>query len=189
MRRETRTLAVALCLLTGAVACSRWQKKARGRGELTDAERAAIAAYSSGTISRESPIRVVFAADVAAAGELLAPLASSPFAFEPAIKGVAVWSGPSQIEFRPADRLPDGQAYKASLDIRALGKPKLTLPRFEFEFAAMKQSFEVSLDGLEATSAADIKAQKLTGKLLTADVEDAARVEKLLSAAHLQDEL
>src|SRR5258708_32919382 len=48
----------------------------------------------------------------------------------------------------------------------------------------MAQSFEVTLDGLEATDAQDVKKQKLTGKLVTADVEDAARVEQLLQVTH-----
>lgn len=189
MRRETRTLAAALCLLALATACSRWQKKPRARGELTDAERAAIAAYTAGAISRESPIRVVFAAPLAEAAELDTPLPSSPFSFAPAIKGVAVWTGPSQIEFRPADRLPDGQEYTATLDVKRLGKAKLPLQQFEFGFSAMKQSFEVWIDGLEAAHPQDLKEQKLTGRLLTADVEDAAKVERLLRAAHGNDEL
>ena len=188
MSRESRILAVAVCLLAGVAACSR-AKRPRARGELTDAERAAIAAYTSGAISRESPIRVLFAAEVAEAAELNTPLSASPFAFAPAIKGVAVWTGPSQIEFRPAERLPDGQPYQAALDVKSLRKAKLELARFEFDFATVKQSFEVSVDGLEAADAKDVKKQKLTGKLLTADVEDAAQVEKLLKAAHGKDEL
>ena len=63
---------------------------------------------------------------------------------------------------------------------RRLASGKLKLARFDFDFTAMRQSFEVSLDGLEAADARNPRHQKLTGKLITADVEDAAAVEKLL---------
>ena len=53
----------------------------------------------------------------------------------------------------------------------------------------MRQSFDVSVDGLEATDATDVKRQTLTGRLLTADVEDAPGVEKLLKAVHAGREL
>src|SRR5258708_28009601 len=46
------------------------------------------------------------------------------------------------------------------------------------------QAFEVALDGREATDAQDVKKPKPTGTLVTADVEDAARVEQLLQVTH-----
>jgi uncharacterized protein YfaS (alpha-2-macroglobulin family) len=188
-RRVSWSAALLMCLATSDVACSRWQRKARARGELSEAERAAISAFSSGAISRESPVRVVFASAVAEPAQWNTTLESSPFRFEPAIKGFAVWTGANQLEFRPSERLKDGQAYAASLDVERLSAGKLKLSRFEFDFSAMRQSFEVSLDGLEAADAAAPKRQKLTGKLITADVEDAALVEKLLKPNHGKDTL
>ncbi len=128
MRRHRHRLGSLACLLAAAVAmagcsssCAR-SRAPRERGELTEVEKATIAAFTSGTISRESPIRVAFHEPLARPEQVGAPLSPSPFRFEPAIAGTAVWAAPDRIEFRPKDRLPDGQAYAARLDL-ALALP------------------------------------------------------------------
>jgi uncharacterized protein YfaS (alpha-2-macroglobulin family) len=184
MRGPLRAVWVVSCVLLSLVGCGRGQKRPGARRALSETERATIAAFTQGAISRESAIRVQLAEAVVDPSQLNTPLSDSPFKFDPAIKGVAVWTALNQIEYRPADRLPDGQAYSAALDLTRLPKSKVPLPRFEFDFSTMAQSFEVTLDGLEATDAQDVKKQKLTGKLVTADVEDAARVEQLLQVTH-----
>ena len=179
------TLSVAGC----SSSCAR-ARPPKERAELSDVEKAAIAAFTSGTISRESPIRVGFHVALATPEQVGAPITPSPFHFEPEVAGTAVWAAPDRIEFRPKDRLPDGQAYAASLDLRPLFPAgQAPLPRFDFAFATMRQSFDVEVDGLEAEDAADLKRQALTGRLLTADVEDAPGVEKLLHASHEGREL
>ncbi|HSD26874.1 MAG TPA: hypothetical protein VLL75_06190 [Vicinamibacteria bacterium] len=57
MRRHWRLLTAVLCLLAVAGACRRGARP-RERGELTPEQKAVVAAFTSGTISRESPIRV-----------------------------------------------------------------------------------------------------------------------------------
>ena len=47
----------------------------------------------------------------------------------------------------------------------------------------MRQSFDVAVDGLQAADATDVKRQALTGRLVTADVEEAPGVEKVLRAS------
>ena len=119
-------------------------------------------------------MRVAFHEALASPEQMGAPLEPSPFRFEPRIKGTALWAAPDRIEFRPAERLPDGEAYAASLDLTALfPKGKAPLPRFDFVFGTMRQSFDVAIEGLQAQDATDIKRQTLTGRLVTADVEDA----------------
>ena len=189
MRRAHRVVGAALCLVLIAVGCSRACRKPKLRGELSEAERAVITAFTHGTISRESPIRVQFAEPQAEPSLVGSSLPTSPFAFDPQIGGVAVWTAANELEFRPAERLPDGQPYTATLDLTGILKEKGGLARFEFDFASMRQSFEVTVDGLEAASPDDIKRQKLTGRLVTADVDEAAKVEKTLAATHGNDGL
>ena len=190
MSRDRKSLALlglvaamglASALLLGT--CSR--TKPRARGELTDVEKATIAAFTSGTISRESAVRVVFHEPVAKPEAVGATLERSPFRFEPRIQGAAVWAARDRIEFRPAERLPDGATYAASLDLTALYPDgQAPLKRFDFAFGTMQQSLDVSVDGLQAQDATDVKRQALSGRLVTADVEDAPRVEKVLAASH-----
>ena len=184
MRRHWRFLTAVLCLLAVAAACRRGPKP-RERGELTAAEKAVVAAFTSGTISRESPIRVAFHEAVARPDQVGAPLDASPFRFEPRIKGTTVWAAPDRIEFRPAERLPDGQTYAASLDLGPVFPAgKAPFARFDFVFSTMRQSFDVAVEGLQSADATDVKRQSLTGRLVTADVEDAPGVEKVLRASH-----
>ncbi|HEX9188516.1 MAG TPA: MG2 domain-containing protein, partial [Vicinamibacteria bacterium] len=184
MRRHRRFFAAVLCLLAVAAACRR-APVPRERAELSEAEKAVIAAFTSGTISREGAIRVAFHEAVARPDQVGAPLDGSPFRFDPRIKGTAVWAAPDRIEFRPAERLPDGQAYAASLDLGPLFPAgKAPLSRFDFVFATMRQSFDVAVEGLQAADATDVKRQSLTGRLVTADVEEPPGVEQVLRASH-----
>jgi hypothetical protein len=176
MRRQWWVLAVVLCLVAAAAVYTR-ARKPRERGELSETEKAVVAAFTSGTISRESPVRVAFHEAVARPEQVGAPLEASPFRFEPRIKGTAVWAAPDRIEFRPAERLPDGQTYAASLELGSLFPAgKAPLARFDFVFSTMRQSFDVAVEGLQSADAADVKRQALTGRLVTADVEDAPGV-------------
>ena len=184
MRRQWWVLSAVLCLVVVAALCTRTGKP-RERGALSEAERAVVAAFSSGTLSRESPIRVAFQESLARPEQVGAPLQPSPFRFEPRIQGTAVWAAPDRIEFRPAERLPDGQAYAASLDLSALfPEGKAPLARFDFAFSTLRQSFDVAVEGLQSADATDVKRQALVGRLVTADVEDALGVEKVLRASH-----
>ncbi len=184
MRGNRATVGAAICLLLVTAACSRGCGTSKPRGTLTDAERAVIAAFTHGTVSRESPIRVQFAEPLAESALVGNPLPASPFRFEPAIAGIAIWTAPNELEFRPGERLPDGQTYSARLDLKSILEEKGTLAHFDFDFAAMRQSFEVAVEGLEAASPDDVKRQRLTGRFVTADVDDASRVEKALTATH-----
>jgi uncharacterized protein YfaS (alpha-2-macroglobulin family) len=184
MRRHWRSLAAVLCLLAVAAMCTR-AKKPRERGELSEVEKAVVAAFTSGTISRESPIRVAFHEAVARPEQVGVSLDASPFRFEPRILGTTVWAAPDRIEFRPAERLPDGQTYAASLDLGPLFPAgKSPIARFDFVFSTMRQSFDIAVEGLQSADATDVKRQALTGRLVTADVEDAPGVEKVLRASH-----
>ena len=96
-----------------------------------------------------------------------------------------MWAAPDRIEFRPAERLPDGQTYAASLDLSPLFPAgKAPLARFDFAFSTLRQSFDVAVEGLQSADATDVKRQALVGRLVTADVEDAPGVEKILRASH-----
>jgi len=162
--------------------CARFGKKPKVMGEITPAERALIAAFTQGVISRESPIRVVFTRPMVEPSELNTPLGKSPFRFDPKIEGVAVWTAVDEIELRPQTRLPDGETYGATLELQDLLGGQTELDHFYFVFSTMKQSFQVAVDGLEAADPQDPKAQRLSGKLVTADVDDAARVEPVVRA-------
>ena len=71
----------------------------------------------------------------------------------------------------------------ARVDFGKLLGEKAPAPHFEFGFATMQQSFSVSIEGLLAADTSDIARQRLSGQLVTADVESDAGIEQVLAAA------
>jgi uncharacterized protein YfaS (alpha-2-macroglobulin family) len=175
---------VLVCAVAGAVVlasgCGRWRRP-KARTELSEAQRRVLAAFTQGPISRESPVRVVFAEAVVQETQLRTPLTPSPFRFDPPLEGLALWTAPNQLEFRPSDRLVSGQRYAATVELEGLLPGKKGLGRLELVFSALNQDLEVQVDGLDST--AEGKTQSLGGKLVTADVDDAPKIEGLLQAS------
>src|SRR3546814_13880618 len=74
-----------------------------------------IESYTSGPISRHSPIRIMLAPGDSPVQEERAAMPSSLFRFNPGIKGSAVMSGPRILEFRPSEARTPGQLKRAVL--------------------------------------------------------------------------
>lgn len=142
-----------------------------------------VSAHTSGMISRESMIQVQFAAEMVDSEKLSIPLETSPLTFKPEIKGTAIWKTRQSLEFRPGDKLPAGQSYTATLNLSEITKTPGTPETFEFSFTAMKQAYEIKVDGLRAASRTDLRKLELTGSLSTADSEKSANIIKLLRAS------
>ncbi len=137
-----------------------------------------ISAFTSGTVFRRTPVRVLFVDNAGTPG----PAAAGLFAFSPAIEGTAEWAGPRELIFKPKDVLKPGQDYKAVLNVGKI----LALPRayakFEFSFSVVRPDLEVDLDGLFAQDPEKPQAQVLRGRVVTSDREEKALVEKVLEA-------
>ena len=141
-----------------------------------------VTSYTSGVISRESPIRVRFVQEVAKSDQLNIALEHSPFSFDPGIKGITVWSDARTLEFRPDKRLPGGVEYTAKVKISDFLATDPNKEVFQFDFSTMRQSFEVSINGLESVAGGDPEEQQLSGEVVTADVEMNADIQGLVTA-------
>ena len=141
-----------------------------------------ISMHSPATISREDKIRIRFVNDVID-DTLIGKSAAEVLAITPSIDAQTIYVGKREIEVTPAKKLTSGQVYRVRLyGDRLKGIPK-ELSAFEFDVAALKQQLEVKIDGLSATSAQD-PSMSLRGVLITADTEESADIEKVLSAEH-----
>lgn len=141
-----------------------------------------VTAHTAGEISRMSAIQVKFTDNVALSGQLNQPLAISPLTFAPEIPGAAVWTGLNTLEFRPAQPLPAGQKYAATLNFSTFIQGAEAPEPFLFEFIVKRQALEIKVDGLEAENEHDAARLKLRGTLTTSDAEDEANIPKLLTA-------
>jgi len=141
-----------------------------------------IAAHTTGIIPSQSTIKVRFNADQVSQDQINQPLTKSPLTFKPEIKGAAVWTDRRTLEFQPDEPLPRGTHYSCSF-VFIRGSV------FSFDFAVIKQDFEVSVDGLQGTDPQKGRKMRLTGMVTTADAEDGLNVVKMLHALHLDAEL
>ncbi len=137
-----------------------------------------ISAFTTGTVFRGSPIRVLFVPSVGAPG----PAAAGLLEFSPAIAGTAEWKSARELVFTPKGELKPGQNYRAVLHVgKALDLPK-AFARFEFGFDVVRPNMEVGLEGLFAEDAGRPQVQVLRGRVVTADMEEKTLVEKVLEA-------
>jgi len=106
----------------------------------------------------------------------------NPFVFEPAIEGEAVWLDKQTVEFIPKNDLTSGKIYTATLDMAAL-MPEMPndLSDFVFQFKTKDQFINVSPKASTVKHQKDKKLMQLEGELTLHDLEDAQKVEKLLT--------
>lgn len=141
-----------------------------------------VTAHTAGEISRMSAIQVKFTDNVAQPEHLNQPLTISPLTFAPDIPGTAVWTEQNTLEFRPAQPLPAGQKYAATLNFSTFIQGAEAPEPFLFDFIVKRQALEIKVDGLEAVNEQDATQLKLRGTLSTSDAEDEANIAKLLTA-------
>lgn len=142
-----------------------------------------ISAYTYGTISSVSAVKVRFTTEMVAADLVGQSLDDKVLSFEPSIKGSLVWEDAFTLSFKPENKLPQGTNYQANLKLGELVKVPDELALFNFGFQTIAQNFDVNIERLVATTVNDATLQKLEGTLLTADAAESAEVEKVLSAA------
>ena len=156
--------------------------KFKAKTGVDPAFKAYISAYTSGTISRESNIRIQLTSDAVKPNEINTAVSKKLFDFSPSIPGSAVWIDTRTIEFRPTEKMKPGETYKATFYLGAVMKVSSKFSEFDFSFSVIKQSFEVNVEGLRTPDNKNFVRQNLIGTVVTADVEDVDKVEKLLTA-------
>jgi len=96
----------AITLVSGIVYLTN-QRSNKRNGKLNPAFASYISAFTAGTISRESSIKIQLAGNFADSSKIGESVKA--FSFEPSIKGEAKWIDASTIEFKPSENLPSGQ--------------------------------------------------------------------------------
>ena len=142
-----------------------------------------VYAFTSGVVSKGTPIRVRFVNAVVDENEIGETAPNGLINISPSVKGNAVWEDTRTLRFDPAEPLSSGQAYvaKVNLDKIVVNVPK-GMRSFEFDFRTRDQYFELSVDGLFAPNPRDLSKQELKGIVYTADAADASAIEKIITA-------
>jgi hypothetical protein len=141
-----------------------------------------IDAYTTGTISKTSSIRIKLAADANTTHAVGEAVKESLFSISPSVKGKAYWLDARTIEFKPDGWLKPDQMYEVIFKLGKVTKTTDKFSEFKFSMKTVKPSFKVEHDGLRSNGVKN--KMSLSGDLETADIEDGKEVEKLLSATH-----
>ncbi len=139
-----------------------------------------IDAYTSGVVSKKNTIRIQLAADASTTHTLNETVKEPLFDFLPAVAGKAYWIDARTIEFKPDKDLSTDQLYEVSFELNKVMEVPSAFSTFRFNVQTIKPSFQVNDNGLRAL---DKQTMTLNGQLQTADVEESAKVEKLLTAS------
>ncbi|MCK9611310.1 MAG: MG2 domain-containing protein [Bacteroidales bacterium] len=138
-----------------------------------------VAAFTSGIISTESSIKVRMNFDVADSSMFEKPTEEELFDFSPSIKGKSYWIDTRTVEFRPDSKLEADKLYTAKFYLSKVIHVPDSMRTFIFQFRTTKQAFEVKVDNHKAYSNSNLKWEKISGTIITADVASADDVAKL----------
>jgi uncharacterized protein YfaS (alpha-2-macroglobulin family) len=142
-----------------------------------------VYAFTSGNISRVSPIRVQLSQAVATPDQIGQAADEDLLRFTPAIAGSLVWEDAQTLQFSPDAPLPSGTAYTANIALRDLFEDVPgNLKSFAFSFRTKDQYYDISFESLAAPNPSDLKVQEYSGKITTTDMAEDESVEKILSA-------
>lgn len=139
-----------------------------------------IEAYSSGTLSKKSFIRVQLAGQVKNMAEIGKADERRLFSFSPSVKGKAYWIDAQTVEFRPEENLESGKEYDVTFNLAKVADTEKNLEEFEFEFNVIKPGLVLNQDGLVSQNNTSLNYMKLSGEISTADQEDPKLIEKCL---------
>lgn len=171
------TLLLLSCLFFLLPAC----KKKQQTTALADVS-SYIYAYTSGVISKTTPVRIKFTQEVVEAEKVGSSVTTSIFNISPSIEGKAVWEDQRTLLFEPATSFTSGTAYQGTISLNQIfSGAKGKASSFVFDFTTKNLRFEVQVKGLKPTTS-DLKTQQLEGLVQTADQVDIALVKKSLKA-------
>ncbi len=140
-----------------------------------------IEAYTSGVISKGSTIRIKLANEIQTVHEQNEEVKSDLFSFSPNVKGKAYWVDAQTIEFRPSEKLDPDKNYEADFNLGKVTKVDAEFEHFVFDFKTIKPDFTVEFKSIQTATSTSLDKMKITGEVQTADNEDPAEVEKLIS--------
>ena len=140
-----------------------------------------ISAFTTGYISSGSTIKIKLANEFNSALELNTPIKEKYITFSPSIEGTLVWKDGQNLEFKPKQRLKDGQVYKATFHLDKLVEVKKELQDFDFQFEVIKQSIQLESNDLKSYNSNDFYYYSLVGNVSTADFAEEANIEKTLN--------
>ena len=102
-----------------------------------------IDAYTTGTISKTSAVRIKLAADANTTHAVGEAVKEDLFDLSPSVKGKAFWLDARTIEFKPDSWLKPDQMYEVNFKLGKVTKTTGKFSNFRFSMKTVKHSFKV----------------------------------------------
>jgi uncharacterized protein YfaS (alpha-2-macroglobulin family) len=147
-----------------------------------------IRAHTSGEISKNSTIKVVFNSELISKDEVGTD-ATKLFNFDPGLKGKGEWITRDTIEFVPTEILPPGKNFKVTLKLDNYIKSDEEIGDFFFYFDVITQDFDITFSGFRFPDLTNLSLQEYEGKISTADFAEGGKISELLTAKQNGKEL
>ncbi len=141
-----------------------------------------IGAFTSGMISKSSPVQVRLAADYGDSASRADILNENIFSLKPNSKGTLMWTDSRTIRFIPHEDWESGKTYEVTLDLSKMLETEREFRKFGFSFTVIEQRIHVEVDAFEPYSADNLKWNKVTGTLVTSDLASDENVEEVILA-------
>ncbi len=142
-----------------------------------------IEAYTSGVISKKNTIKIQLTSDVSTTHTINETINENLFDFSPSVSGKAYWTDERTIEFKPDKDLKPNELYEVNFKLNQVRSVPSKYKTFVFNVQVIKPSFSVEENGLRAVNGSK-EQMTLSGTVLTADVEENAKVEKIVKASY-----
>lgn len=179
MKRLLTLLSLALMALSG---CG----KKSAEAPVVPAYNPFVSAFTSGTVSRNAAVFMVFAEDVDSLHRTDAALRRN-FSIKPSVKGTFTFEDARTVAFRPATEFRRGTAYTVTADVGAFfddarGADK----RFRFGFRTQPLMLNAGLVRFSTNEADDMKYDILVN-IVSADSESPETVESIVGFSEAVD--
>lgn len=174
MLQHLSRVLIGLLIVAAAQSCSCRKQKT----DETVSYHEKIVAFTSGMVSNQSAVRVVFALPVpdAEPGKEASP---SLMSVSPSIKGKMYWEDVQTLVLQPEEKLVSGQKYEVDVKMAKLF-PDEEDP-FLFSFDVTPQNFRFETVNLRPEVLTDLTMNQFTGKLTFADYDDPDLIEKVIT--------
>ncbi|MFW5745132.1 MAG: alpha-2-macroglobulin family protein, partial [Spirochaetota bacterium] len=148
-----------------------------------------VEAFTTGEISRWSPVRLVFTEPVG--GEEGTVVHDDALALSPRVRGEAIWADAWTIVFTPEEPLRAGEVYEARFDPRVFatdathrGASAITLEPFSFDFRVVPQELDIEPRGLTIVEPRNPALMEFRADVIVSDVTDPQTVREAFSVSH-----
>ncbi|MCF6365624.1 MAG: MG2 domain-containing protein [Bacteroidales bacterium] len=140
-----------------------------------------ITAYTSGAISKNSPIQLKLTSAVIDQIKDKDNLPEDLINIRPKVKGTYKLIN-NEIEFTPAEPLKSDKEFYVEFNLNKLIDVESELEAFNFQFKTIKQAYDYVIEEQKTIDKKTLKYQQVNGYVNTADAADPEKIKDLLKA-------